>query len=246
MVKIAILNLYLHQLEKADIEFHNPLTTGKGSPYPGLTYDVILANPPFSGAIQKESILADINLPTRDTEKLFLKWFVDHLVPGGKAGVIVPNGVLFGSDKASRKLRATLLEDCDLQAVITLPSGVFKPYAGVATAVLVFEKGRKTEYVWFYELRADGFTLSDTRTPIDDNDIPDLLGKWPKRETGDNAFRVSAPEIVAKNFELLPRRYKLQTIVLEQHDAPKKIIDEILGVEKQIENKLEMLRRNLQ
>jgi N-6 DNA Methylase/Domain of unknown function (DUF4145) len=108
MVKIDILNLYLHQLEKANIEFHNPLTEGKGSPYPGLTYDVILANPPFSGAIQKESILADINLPTRDTEKLFLKWFIDHLVPGGMAGVIVPTGILFGSDKASRKQRAPL------------------------------------------------------------------------------------------------------------------------------------------
>jgi type I restriction enzyme M protein len=245
MVKIAILNLYLHQLEKANIEFHNPLTTGKGSPYPGLTFDVILANPPFSGAIQKESILADINLPTRDTERLFLKWFIDHLVPGGKAGVIVPNGVLFGSDKASRKLRSTLLEDCDLQAVITLPSGVFKPYAGVATAVLVFEKGGKTKSVWFYELKADGFTLSDTRTPIDDNDIPDLLGKWPKREAGENAFQIPAPEIGAKNFELLPARYKRQTIELEQHDPPKKIIDELLGDEEQIETKLGMLRRNL-
>ncbi len=109
MVKIGILNLYLHRLEKANIELHNPLTTGKGGSYPGLLFDVILANPPFAGKIQKESILSDINLDTRDTELLFLKWFLDHLTPGGRAGVIVPNGVLFGSNKADRKVRELLL-----------------------------------------------------------------------------------------------------------------------------------------
>lgn len=140
MVKIAILNLYLHRLDKANIEFHNPLTEGKGSPYPGLTFDVILANPPFAGKIQKESILADINLETRDTELLFLKWFIDHLNPGGRAGVIVPNGVLFGSNKADRKVRELLMTSCDLQAMVNLPSGVFKPYSGVGTGILIFEK----------------------------------------------------------------------------------------------------------
>jgi len=140
MVKIAILNLYLHRLEKANIEFHNPLTTGKGSPYPGLTFDVILANPPFAGKIQEDSILTDINLKTRDTELLFLKWFIDHLAPGGRGGVIVPNGVLFGSTKAARKVRELLLTECELQAVVSLPSGVFKPYSGVGTATLIFEK----------------------------------------------------------------------------------------------------------
>lgn len=100
MVKIAILNLYLHQLEKAHIEVYNPLTTTKGGQYPGQVFEVILANPPFAGKVQKESILADIGLETRDTELLFLKWFIDHLAHGGRAGVIVPNGVLFGSSKA--------------------------------------------------------------------------------------------------------------------------------------------------
>ena len=142
MVKIAILNLYLHQLEKAHIELHNPLTTTKGGQYPGQLFEFILANPPFAGKIQKESILADIGLETRDTELLFLKWFIDHLADGGRAGVIVPNGVLFGSSKADKKVRELLLTTCDLQAVIALPSGVFKPYSGVGTAVFVFEKGR--------------------------------------------------------------------------------------------------------
>ena len=105
MVKIAILNLYLHQLEKAHIELHNPLTTTKGGQYPGQRFEVILANPPFAGRVQKESILADIGLETRDTELLFLKWFMDHLADHGRAGVIVPNGVLFGSSKADKKIR---------------------------------------------------------------------------------------------------------------------------------------------
>src|SRR6266545_2687513 len=130
MVKIAILNLYLHQLERARIEHFNPLTTGFGGVYPGQRYDVILANPPFAGKVQDESILADLNynLNTRATELLFLKWFIDHLAPGGRAGVIVPNGVLFGSTNAAKKVRELLLTDCDLQAVVTMPAGVFKPY----------------------------------------------------------------------------------------------------------------------
>src|SRR5665213_1633033 len=136
MVKIAILNLYLHQLEKARISMMNPLTTGFGGTYPGQQFDVILANPPFAGRVQDESILADLNykLNTRATELLFLKWFIDHLTPGGLAGVIVPNGVLFGSTNAATTLRQLLLTDCELQAVVSLPSGVFRPYAGVATA----------------------------------------------------------------------------------------------------------------
>ena len=114
MVKIAILNLYLHQLERARIEHHNPLTTTHHGQYPGQLYDVILANPPFAGRVQRESILADLNLETRDTELLFFKWFLDHLAPNGRAGVIVPNGVLFGSGKADRRLRELLLTSYEL------------------------------------------------------------------------------------------------------------------------------------
>jgi type I restriction enzyme M protein len=242
MVKIAILNLYLHQLDKADIEFHNALTTNRYGTYPGALYEVILANPPFSGAIQKESILADINLPTRDTEKLFLKWIIDHLAPQGRAGVIVPNGVLFGSDKASRTLRKLLIEKHGLQAVITLPSGVFKPYAGVATAILIIENGKKAESIWFYELSADGFSLTDTRTPIADNDIPDVLAKWPAREEGDRAFSVPVSELEKMGYELTPGRYHVQEQEAAQHDAPTQIIDEVIEMEKEISRRLESLR----
>src|SRR5438876_5274269 len=138
MVKIAILNLYLHQLERAHIELYNALTTGFSGVYPGKTFELILANPPFAGKVQDESILSDLNykLNTRATELLFLKWFIDHLAPGGRAGVIVPSGVLFGSTNAATGLRELLLTECDLQAVISMPSGVFKPYSGVGTAAL--------------------------------------------------------------------------------------------------------------
>jgi type I restriction enzyme M protein len=144
MVKIAILNLYLHKLEKANIQFHNPLTSGIGTPYPGKTFDVILANPPFAGKIQQESILADLNLNTRSTELLFVKWFIDHLSPTGRAGIIVPNGVLFGGTNAAIKVRELLISEYGLQAVINLPSGVFKPYSGVGTAILILDRSTPT------------------------------------------------------------------------------------------------------
>jgi type I restriction enzyme M protein len=190
MVKIAILNLYLHQLEKARISIMNPLTTGFGGAYPGQRFDVILANPPFAGRVQDESILADLNykLNTRATELLFLKWFIDHLAPGGRAGVIVPNGVLSGSANAAASLRELLVTECDLQAVITLPSGVFKPYAGVGTAVLIFQKSDPTKNIWFYEVTADGFNLTDTRAPVNENPSPIYCRNGPSAKKAQTAF----------------------------------------------------------
>lgn len=245
MVKISILNLYLHRLEKADIRFFNPLTQSLGGVYPSQQYDYVLANPPFSGAIQKESILEDINLSTRDTEKLFLKWFIDHLAPNGRCGIIVPNGILFGSDKASLRLREMLLKQCDLQAVITLPSGTFKPYAGVATAILIFEKKGVTKDVWFYELSADGFSMTDTRMPVKENDIPDILTRFPKREESEKSFLVPASEIASNNFELMPARYKAQKISLVSHDSPVEIIDDILKLEDEIQTRLLNLKKQV-
>jgi len=240
MVKIAILNLYLHQLEKAQVSMMNPLTTGFGGAYPGKMFDCILANPPFSGKVQDESILADLNykLNTRATELLFLKWFIDHLTPGGRAGVIVPNGVLFGSTNAATVLRELLLTECDLQAVISLPSGVFKPYAGVATAALIFEKhrshGTNSSYVWFYDLTADGFSLDDKRTPIEANDIPDVLAKWPAREEGPNSYRVPIEKIRENDWSLAAGRYKPVTATAVNHDAPADILGDVLKVENEI------------
>jgi type I restriction enzyme M protein len=236
MVKIAILNLYLHQLEKAHIELRNALTTGFGGVYPGKRYDVILANPPFSGKIQDESILADLNykLNTRATELLFLKWFVDHLAPGGRGGVIVPNGVLFGSNNAATSLRELLLTECNLQAVISLPSGVFKPYAGVATAALIFQQGSPTKSVWFYDLTADGFSLDDKRAPIEANDIPDVLAKWPNCDEGPNSYRVPIEKIRENDWSLAAGRYRAVTREAASHDAPAKILAEVIELEHEI------------
>jgi type I restriction enzyme M protein len=245
MVKIAILNLYLHQLERARIEHHNPLTTTQGGQYPGPRYDFILANPPFAGRVQKESILADINLDTRDTELLFLKWFLDHLTDNGRAGVIVPNGVLFGSGKADRKVRELLLTTCDLQAVIALPSGVFKPYSGVGTAIFIFQKGHPTESVWFYELTADGYSLDDKRTPIDTNDIPDILAKWSRREEGPNSFRVLVEKIRDNGWQLMPGRYKPVRLDAAKHDAPADILADVIRMETEIAERAKALAKKV-
>jgi type I restriction enzyme M protein len=243
MVKIAILNLYLHELEKTNIEFHNPLTTNKGTPYPGLTFDVVLANPPFAGKVQQESILSDLNhgLNTRATELLFLKWFIDHLTPGGRAGVIVPNGVLFASNKAATNLRRLLFTECELEAVVSMPSGVFRPYAGVGTAALVFNKRQKaikTEvvegYVWFYDMTADGLSLDDKRTPIEANDIPDVLAKWPDRDEGPNSYRVPVAKIRENEWSLAAGRYKAVITEIVNHDTPGVIIRDVLKLEKEI------------
>ena len=253
MVKISILNLYLHRLEKAHIEMRNPLTTGFGGAYPGRQFDIILANPPFAGKVQDESILTDLNyrLNTRATELLFLKWFIDHLAPGGRAGVIVPNGVLFGSTKAATHLRELLLTDCDLEAVIGLPSGVFKPYSGVGTAVLVFSRpsvrGTKpvTKYVWFYDLTADGFSLDDKRTPIEANDIPVMLAKWPNREEGPNSYRVAIEKIRENDWSLAAGRYKPIKAEDVQHDVPTQILEDVIRVEREIVRRGDSLLKQL-
>ena len=253
MVKIAILNLYLHQLEKARVSMLNPLTTGFGGAYPGQRFDVILANPPFAGKVQDESILSDLNykLNTRATELLFLKWFIDHLAPGGRAGVIVPNGVLFASTNAATSLRELLLTECDLQAVISLPSGVFKPYSGVGTAALIFARpfapvageragvrgevrGTAMKSVWFYDLTADGYSLDDKRTPIEANDIPDVLAKWPNREEGPNSYRVAIEKIRENDWSLAAGRYKPVTTEAANHDKPKDILSDVLKLENEI------------
>jgi type I restriction enzyme M protein len=231
MVKIAILNLYLHHLERAQVELRNPLTTSPGGHYPGPGYDVILANPPFAGRVQRESILPDLDLDTRDTELLFLKWFIDHLNDHGRAGVIVPNGVLFGSGKADRKVRELLLSTCDLQAVISLPSGVFRPYSGVATAILIFEKGRPTESVWFYELRSDGQSLDDKRVAIEANDIPDILERWPRREDGPRSFSVPIESIRDSSWELIPGRHKPLSTETSSHQSPAAVLEDLISTE---------------
>jgi type I restriction enzyme M protein len=217
----------------AQLAKSNPAAAVK---YPGKTFDIILANPPFAGKVQDESILSDLNykLNTRATELLFLKWFIDHIAPNGRAGVIVPNGVLFGGNNAATSLRELLLTECDLQAVIGLPSGGFKPYSGVGTATLIFQKGGPTKSVWFYDLTADGLSLDDKRTPIEADDIPDLLIKWPNREEGSNSYRVPIEKIRENGWSLAASRYKQVATNDVKHDTPAKILNDILKIEDEI------------
>lgn len=242
MVKISIMNLYLHQLERARIEHFNPLTTGLGSQYPGELFDVILANPPFAGRVQRESILPDLATDTRDTELLFLQWFIDHLAPGGRAGVIVPNGVLFGTSRADRRIREQLLRECRVDAVISLPAGIFRPYSGVATAVLVFQKEPPTESVWFFELRADGRSLDDKRQEIPENDIPRLLAAWPSRAESMQSFSVPVADIERTGWLLVPSRYRATEASTVDVRDPVTILSELEGLETEIAERIAALK----
>nr|WP_198429313.1 class I SAM-dependent DNA methyltransferase [Nocardia bovistercoris] len=164
MLRIAGMNLLAHEVDRPEIRYRDALTEGIDAG----AYSMILANPPFAGAIDAETIAPDLSaaVPTRKSELLFLAQILRALEVGGRAAVIVPEGVLFGSTRAHRTLRRTLVEQHGLDAVVKLPSGVFKPYAGVSTAILVFTKGDVTEQVWFYDVRADGYSLDDRRRPL--------------------------------------------------------------------------------
>ena len=143
-------------------------------------------------------------------------------------------GVLFGSTNAAKKLREMLLTECDLQAVISLPSGVFRPYAGVATAALIFQKGKPTQSVWFYDMTADGFSLDDKRSPIEANDIPDVLAKWPNRGEGKNSYHVPIDKIKANDWSLAAGRYKPVTAEVVNHDDAAEILGDVLKLENEI------------
>ena len=239
MVKIAIMNLYLHGLENANVRHHDPLTL----PNPNeRKYDIILANPPFAGNVNKEAILEDFDLKTTKTELLFGEYFYKHLAPGGKAAVIVPEGVLFGSTNAHKKLRTWLLEECKIHGIISLPSGVFKPYAGVKTSIIVFERGGKSEKVWFYEITADGYSLDDKRTPQpEQNDIPDLLEKWEKKPESERSWYTTRQEIRENDDNLTAGRYKIHIQPPPVYAEPKAIISEIMEIEEKINNGLKNL-----
>ena len=142
-------------------------------------------------------------------------------------------------------MRRALLEECDLQAIITMPSGVFKPYAGVGTAVLVFQKGSKTESVWFYEMSADGFSLSDTRTPVAENDIPDILVQWPKREEGPHSFRVSINDLARQGYLLSPSLYRSKPAEETDHDEPSAILADVIHIEEALIERMRTLARHL-
>jgi len=237
MVRIGLMNLILHGIDNPSLVYMDTLSktfTEKER------FDVVLANPPFKGSIDKGDINEDLSLETTKTELLFVNRIINMLRIGGRAAVIVPDGVLFGSSNAHRALREMLLDKCELQAVVKMPSGVFKPYAGVSTAVIVFVKGGKTENIWFYDMQADGYSLDDKRQKVTENDIPDLIVHWnnrgPKKDTDRKAksFFVPADEIRENKYDLSLNRYKEIAYEEVKYDTPKVLIKRLRDLESEI------------
>ena len=253
MLRIASMNLMLHGVESANIHYQDSLNKsfaeGEFSKYLDEAFTLILANPPFKGNLDYDAVQPKLikKVKTKKTELLFLVLMLRMLKPGGRCAVVVPDGVLFSSSKAHKGLRKMLVEDHQLDAVISLPSGVFKPYAGVSTAILFFTKDGRTDNVWFYDLKADGLSLDDKREAVEENDIPDCLEEWknknPKKDTDRKAkaFFVPKKEIKAEGYDLSINRYKEIEYEEIEYDPPKKIIKSLLALEKECIKDLEEL-----
>jgi len=246
MVRIGLMNLILHGISKPNIERQDTLSKKYNE---DNKYDVILANPPFKGSIDKGDINEGFSLDTTKTELLFVNRIINSLKMGGRAAVIVPDGVLFGSSNAHKALREMLLTTCELQGVVSMPSGVFKPYAGVSTAVIVFVKGGETEKVWFYDMETDGYSLDDKRDKIETTDLPDIVKEWKGRSKNKNEdrtkkhFFVPIKEIKDNNYDLSINRYKEIKYEQVKYDKPEVILDKIEKLEKEILDGIKDLRR---
>ncbi len=251
MVRIASMNLLLHGIENPQLARKNAL--GIDNAFESETCDIILANPPFAGNVNESEIAPNLKSAaggSKKTELLFVALFLRLLKAGGRAAVIVPDGVLFGASNAHKAVRQTLVEHHKLDGVISMPSGVFKPYAGVSTAILLFTKtgAGGTDEVWFYDMQSDGFSLDDKRQEIAANDIPDLLQAWPtRRDDGRSgrSFRVAKAEIVANAYDLSLNRYKKTEYVAQIHRAPGELIAELRTLETQIAEGLDQLEAML-
>jgi len=232
MVRIGLMNLMMHGITRPNIEYLDTLSKKYKEEN---IYDVILANPPFKGSIDRGDISLSLEIGKLDgnpkTELLFIERIIKSLKPSGRAGVIIPDGVLFGSSKAHKIVRKMLLEKCDLQAVISMPSGVFRPYAGVSTAILVFRKGTSTQNVWFYEMKSDGRSLTDDRKRIKGEfPLPTLLNSFDNRtiKTESNRtlshFFVPIKEIIKNDYDISMNAYKGFEYVEKDYVAPKEIL----------------------
>jgi type I restriction enzyme M protein len=250
MARIASMNMMLHSIESAHILNHDSLS--KFDHTEESKYDLILANPPFKGSLDYEEVAKPILdvAKTKKTELLFLSLMLKSLKVGGRCAVIVPDGVLFGSTKAHRELRAEIVSNQQLDAIISMPSGVFKPYAGVSTAIIIFTKtdGHKNDKVWFYDMQNDGFTLNDNRNPCEGSDIPDILERFKNREgeagraRTEQSFFVPISEIEQSDYDLSINRYKEIVYETINHAKPIDIIGEIEVIDQKIAQGLQELK----
>jgi type I restriction enzyme M protein len=244
MVRISLMNMMMHGIKRPDIRQMNTLSSRYSQQK--NHYDVVLANPPFKGSINKSDISREFSITTTKTEILFLELMFNILANGGTCAVIVPDGVLFGNSNAHKQIRKKLLKECRLDAVVSMPSGVFKPYAGVSTAALVFTKGEPTKKVWFYGMTADGYSLDDKRTFIDGKgDIPDIVNKFNKRhvekfeDRKTSCFFVPIEEIEDNNFDLTISKYREFEFKEIVYEDPEVIKQKILDLENKIIKTLE-------
>lgn len=252
MLRIGAMNMMLHGVDEPNIKYQDSLSsenTERGC------YSLIMANPPFKGKVFKENISKDLLAlcPSTKTELLFVTLFTKMLEIGGRCASIVPDGVLFGSSKAHKALRKELVEHQQLRAVISMPSGVFKPYAGVSTAILVFTRtdAGGTDKVWFYDMKADGYTLNDKRDPIDENDIPDIVARFANlqaeesRQRTEQSFLVPKQEIVDNDYDLSINKYKRTEYVAVEYPPTSEILNELERLETQVKSELAELRKLL-
>jgi type I restriction enzyme M protein len=249
MIRISLMNMVLHGIPTPNISLTDTLSkkfTEENK------YTIVLANPPFKGSIDKSDINDHLTVGTTKTELLFVERMMTLLQIGGKCGVIVPDGVMFGTSNAHTKLRQLLLEKCQMEAVISMPSGVFKPYAGVSTAVLVFIKGDKTDKVWFYDMDADGYSLDDKRNFIDGKgDIPDIIERFRKRyeenpvDRKGKCFYVPFSEIKDNGYDLSISKYKETEYEEVTYEKPEVIMAKIEELEDKIKGNIAELRKML-
>ena len=252
MLRISAMNLMLHSISNPEIDYKDAVS--KQNQIKGK-YTVCLANPPFKGTIDAESINDDLKAVTntKKTELLFIALFLRMLKKGGRCACIVPDGVLFGSSNAHKSIRKELVENHQLRAVISMPSGVFKPYAGVSTAVLVFTKtdAGGTEDVWFYDMQADGYSLDDKRSEVTDNDIPDIIQRFhnpdgeKNRERTEQSFFVPKQEIVDNDYDLSINKYKKTEYVPVEYPPTSEILEELDKLNEQITSELAELKELL-
>ncbi|WP_028537354.1 class I SAM-dependent DNA methyltransferase [Paenibacillus sp. J14] len=248
MLRIGAMNMLLHGVDNPNIEYRDSLNennTDKDK------YTLILANPPFKGSLDADAVAADLLRVTRTkkTELLFLALFLRMLKVGGRCASIVPDGVLFGNSTAHKDIRKEIVENHKLEAIISMPSGVFKPYAGVSTAIMIFTKtgAGGTDHVWFYDMKADGYSLDDKRNPIEANDIPDIVGRFgnwdaeKERKRTEKSFLVPVDEIRNNEYDLSINRYKETEYEEVKYEDPKAILASIKQLEEEIVKGLEEL-----
>ena len=245
MVRLGLMNLMMHGIDEPRIDYKDTLSKSFNE---DAQYDIIMANPPFTGNIDKGDINASLKLPTTKTELLFVERIFTMLKMGGTSAVIVPQGVLFGSGNAFVTLRKMLIGKAELKAVIAMPSGVFKPYAGVSTAILIFTKGGETNKVWFYDMQADGYTLDDKRNKIDASDLSDIVAQFKTRnnqkENDREAkyFFVPKAEIIENDYDLSISKYKEEVYEEVVYEKPKVIFGKLESLESNIQNGLAELK----